>query len=38
MHSGVDAIGSTSDELAKVLQDETERFANVIKTINIKTE
>ena len=38
LNSGVDAIGSTSDELAKVLQDETERFAKVIKTINIKAE
>ncbi len=36
--SGVDAIGSNSDELAKVLQDEAERFAKVIKTINIRAE
>ena len=38
LNSGVDAIGSTSEELAKVLQDEAERFAKVIKTINIKAE
>ncbi len=38
LNSGVDVIGSTSEELAKVLQDEAERFAKVIKTINIKAE
>lgn len=38
LNSGVDAIGSTSEELAKTLHDEGERFAKVIKTINIKAE
>ena len=38
LNSGVDVIGSTSEELARVLQDETDRFAKVIKTINIKAE
>jgi len=38
LNSGVEVIGSTSDELAKVLQDEAERFAKIIKTINIKAD
>jgi len=38
LNAGVEVIGSTSDELAKVLQDEAERFAKVIKTINIKAD
>ena len=38
LNSGVEVIGSTSEELAKVLQDEAERFAKVIKTINIKAD
>jgi tripartite-type tricarboxylate transporter receptor subunit TctC len=38
LNAGVEVIGSTSDELAKVLQDEAERFAKIIKTINIKAD
>jgi len=38
LNSGVEVIGSTSEELAKVLHDEAERFAKIIKTINIKAE
>ncbi len=37
-NAGVEVIGSSSEELAKVLLDETERFARIIKTINIKAE
>jgi len=38
LNSGVEVIGSSSEELAKVLQDEAERFAKIIKTINIKAD
>jgi len=38
LNSGVEVIGSTSDELAAVLQSEAERFSKIIKTINIKAE
>jgi len=38
LNSGVEVIGSSSEELAKVLQDEADRFSKIIKTINIKAE
>ena len=38
LNAGVEVIGSTSEELAKVLADEAERFAKIIKAINIKPE
>ena len=38
LNSGVEVIGSSSDELAKVLGEEAERFAKIIKTINIKAD
>ena len=38
LNAGVEVIGSTSEELAKVLADEAERFGKIIKTINIKPE
>jgi len=38
LNSGVEVIGSSSDELAKVLAEEAERFAKIIKTINIKAD
>ena len=38
LNSGVEVIGSTPEELAKVLADEAERFGKIIKTINIKPE
>lgn len=38
LNSGVEVIGSSSEELAKVLQDEAERFAKIVKTINIKAD
>ena len=38
LNSGVEVIGSTPEELGKVLADEAERFAKIIKTINIKPE
>ena len=38
LNSGVEVIGSTPEELGKVLAEEAERFAKIIKTINIKPE
>jgi len=38
LNSGVEVIGSSPDELAAVLQSEAERFARIIKTINIKAD
>ncbi len=38
LNSGVEVIGSTPEELAKVLADEAERFGKIIRTINIKPE
>jgi tripartite-type tricarboxylate transporter receptor subunit TctC len=38
LNSGVEVIGSSPEELGKVLTDEAERFAKIIKTINIKPE
>jgi len=38
LNSGVEVIGSSSDELAKVLAEEADRFAKIIKTINIKAD
>ena len=38
LNSGVEVIGSTPDELAKVLAEEADRFGKIIKTINIKAE
>lgn len=38
LNAGVEVIGSTSEELAKKLADEAERFGKIIKTINIKPE
>ena len=38
LNSGVEVIGSTPEELGKVLAEEAERFGKIIKTINIKPE
>lgn len=38
LNSGVEVIGSTAEELAAVLNGETERFSKIIKTINIKAD
>ncbi len=38
LNSGVEVIGSTPKELAKVLAEEAERFGKIIKSINIKPE
>lgn len=38
LNSGVEVIGSSSEELARVLAEESERFAKIIKAINIKAD
>ncbi|MBL8311928.1 MAG: tripartite tricarboxylate transporter substrate binding protein [Burkholderiales bacterium] len=38
LNSGVEVIGSTSEELGRALADDAERFAKVVKSINIKAD
>jgi len=38
LNAGVEVIGGSTEELAKQLADEAERFGKIIKTINIKAE